>query len=256
MVAFTSRRCLWPCVAYKRRGLRQYKGGNMKPTNFRGRPLLHIMVFIFVLAAIFLPRGESSAALINGLYNTGVGADGQKLEDGELDKHYILTERPAGVLPGTFAFSDATPGLWTPALGQSAWVGPKNGNKNVAEGIYTYSLTFNLGGLIPSTAKISGQWATDNASQLFLNGDDTGNFIRVPGFLSLSDFAIDSNYFIAGLNTLEFRVNNLPSADENPSGLLVLNLAGTAHAVPIPGAVWLLGCGLIGLVGVKTKSSG
>ena len=109
--------------------------------------------------------------------------------------------------------------------------------------------------MIPSTAAISGRWASDNASYIFLNGFDTGYKRDRLGFLSYLDFEIgpETDFFITGTNTLQFLVNNLPSGDPNPSALLVLTLTGTASEVPIPGAIWLLGSALIALVGIKRR---
>jgi hypothetical protein len=43
--------------------------------------------------------------------------------------------------------------------------------------------------------------------------------------------------------------------DVNPNGAVVTNNSGvvTANATPIPAAAWLLGSGLMGLVGIRRK---
>ena len=225
----------------------------MKPTSYRGRPLLHLIVLVFVLAAVFYPQGDISAApvTIPGLFNTGVDSDGKKLKDGEPEENYMLTG-------AAFVISDGSkPTAWVPSLGQSAWIGPENGATDVAVGDYFYTLTFDLSGLLPSTAEISGRWASDNASEIFLNGVGTNNKRDTLGFLSLLDFKIESQFFIAGINSLEFRVVNSTSPEDlNPSGLLVLDLMGTASEVPIPGAAGLFGSALIVLVGIKRRLRG
>ena len=224
----------------------------MKPTSYRGRPLLHLIVLVFVLAAVFYPQGDISAApvTIPGLFNTGVDSDGNKLNDKDPEENYMLT----GAAAAAFVISDGSrPKAWTPSLGQSAWIGPPNGNIEAPGGDYFYGLTFDLAGLVPSTAAISGRWATDNSSEIFLNGVSTGFTRGLAGFNPLWDFEIDSDSgrgFLSGENTLTFKVHNL---GPGPTGLLVVDLMGTASEVPIPGAIWLFGSALMALFGIKRR---
>jgi len=204
---------------------------------------------VFVLAAVFYPQGDISAApvTIPGLFNTGVDSDGKKLKNGEPEENYMLTGAAAA-----FVISDGSrPKAWTPSLGQSAWIGPPNGNIEAPGGDYYYVLTFDLAGLVPSTAAISGRWATDNSSEIFLNGVSTGFTRPITGFKPLWDFEIDSGRgFLSGENTLTFKVYNLGNG---PTGLLVVDLMGTASEVPIPGAIWLFGSALMALFGIKRR---
>jgi len=226
----------------------------MKPTSFRGRPLVQLMVLVFLLASILFPVGEISAALvaISGLYNTGVDDVGQILADGEAEQHYQMT----GVDTGAFIISGGSkPSAWVSPQGQYVWIGPENGGSAAPEGNYLYTLTFDLTGLDPLTATISGLWASDNPSSIYLNDVNTGisRDDRL-SFSSLLGFEILSG-FVDGENTLQFYVNNLPPGP-NPSGLLVANLTGTASEVPIPGTVWLLGSALVALAGIRGRLSG
>ena len=102
---------------------------------------------------------------------------------------------------------------------------------------------FDLTGLVPGSAMITGRRATDNSGTMFLNGVNTGN--TVSGFTAFTTFSINSG-FVAGVNTLEFIVLNLAGTVGNPTGLRV-ELSGTADVVPEPGTVVLLGSGLAGL---------
>jgi hypothetical protein len=91
-------------------------------------------------------------------------------------------------------------------------------------------LTFNLAGLDPATASISGQWATDNEGQnIRINGIDTGQtsfsfggytpFLINSGFVpgvNMPDFAVANNGYIAG-----FRVGSI-------IGIAELSEPGTA----------------------------
>ena len=226
----------------------------MQPINFRRRPLFQLLVLVIVLAPILSPQGDISAARVTipGLFNTGVNDDGQKLKDGDREEHYVFT----GGVDGAFIISDGSrPSAWVSSLGQSSWIGPQNGAIDVPAGNYLYTLTFDLGGLDPLTAVISGRWASDNASAIFLNGESTGFEINEFGFMTRTPFTIESG-FVNGINALGFYVNNLYSPDRSPSGLLVLDLTGTASEVPIPGAFWLLGSALIALTGIRRRRRG
>ncbi len=91
---------------------------------------------------------------------------------------------------------------------------------------YVYRrLTFDLTGLDPTTASISGTGSADDSAIIRLNGNATGQ--TFPAFNVLSTFSITSG-FIAGVNTLDFVVSN-GGAGPNPTGLLVNSLSGTAR---------------------------
>ena len=224
----------------------------MRPTCFLRLALLHSFVLVFALAGILYPAGEISAALVTipGLYNTGVDNNGQILKDNDPEIHYILT----GETSGAFVISNSSkPGPWKPALGQSNWIGPEGGSTAAPAGNYVYTLTFSLDGLDPSTAIISGTWASDNSSEIYINDWFTENSVDGNDFVRYTSFTIDSG-FNAGDNTLEFRVTNSPP-DGNPSGLLVFDIRGSAAEVPIPGAVWLLGPALLLFIAVRRKTN-
>jgi len=59
----------------------------------------------------------------------------------------------------------------------------------------------------------------------------------------------------SGIHTLSFDVyqgGDLDAPPGNPFGLLY---SGTLTAIPIPPAIWLLGSGLLGLIGVARKKA-
>ena len=86
-------------------------------------------------------------------------------------------------------------------------------------GYYTYKTTFNLPSNF-STALITGQWATDDNANMFINGVFTN--ITTPSDFSFHNFSI-SNNFVAGTNSLEFVVYSVGG----PTGLQVNNIVGT-----------------------------
>jgi hypothetical protein len=153
-------------------------------------------------------------------------------------------------------------GPWISNSATSKWIAPRSdaGNGN-ADGNYTYRTTFDLTGLNPTSATITGWWATDNAGlDILINGKSTG--ISVP-FSDGSGYSFQSQHaftitegFAPGINTLDFVVNNFPnSGNINPTGLRV-ELAGAAEAgsVPEPCTLLLIGSGLIGLAATRKRS--
>ena len=83
---------------------------------------------------------------------------------------------------------------------------------------------------------------------------------EVPGAPGVTmDFSNTANYYVKELRELTIEGENrildseLPLFDPSTGALLLESASGTNYAVPIPGAVWLLGSGLIGLFGFRKK---
>lgn len=168
--------------------------------------------------------------LISSLYGTGTDNDGVLLPGGAVDPHYTLHASADAGFPGPNAIvlSEAFPiPPWLANGPVSKWIAPNNSSGSAQPGDYTYRLTFNLSNYDPANTVLCGQWATDNSGvNIFINGTPTGQ--TVSGFGAFATFVVDSG-FVAGLNTLDFVVNN--AAPAGPTGLRV-NLTG----VSIPGA--------------------
>lgn len=179
---------------------------------------------------------STQAALIQ-VYNTGVNSSGVSLPNGTTpDPHYSLISVPSGsattlVLTSAGGFPI---GPWLPDTSTSAWIRPNNPVPNDPSGFYHFRTTFDLSGLDPLTANIAGRWATDNSGTIFLNNANTG--ITSSGFTSWTGFSLTSG-FVAGINTLDFIVDNHTQATGNPVGLRVEFLSATAAAVPEPATV-------------------
>jgi subtilisin family serine protease len=162
------------------------------------------------------------------VYNTGVNSPGVLAADASLDPHYTIIASADSAYPGPNAYvvlSNVFPiGPWLSDGPNSKWIAPRSdaGNGNAA-GNYTYKTTFDLTGLNPATAVLSGQFAADNSAIILLNGAQVGS--ASPGFGSFTPFTISTG-FISGVNTLDFVVNNAPFSGINPTGLRV-EVSGT-----------------------------
>ena len=210
--------------------------------------------------AITLGLATSSMAVPITLFNTGVDAGGTVVPHNTIgDAHYTLTSVPAGSTTTTRAITSAGGfpiGPWLGDNTDSRWIGPDNDrtDSQYADddltgpvGLYEYQTTFDLTGLVPLTALISGRWsADDSGTDILLNGVSTGQ--TASNYFSWTDFSL-SDGFLPGINTITIIVNN---SGGGPTGLRV-EMSGTASAsVPESGAtVALFGLALVGLFGAR-----
>ena len=220
--------------------------------------LSHGIAAVVAFLVMSLPGRSVRADSITSLYNTGVDNSHTVLTDGTIgDPHYTLVSVPSDATQirirtsvGGFPIG---PYLGDDSL--STWIGPNNDSSlDGPFGSYDYRTTFSLVGLNAATASISGQWATDNNGiDILLNGVSQGFTTPFQDFV-FHTFTI-SNGFLAGINTLDFVVNNGSNSD-NPTALRV-EMIGSAAAVPLPTTAWvgLILFGGLGVVyGVRRKN--
>jgi hypothetical protein len=164
------------------------------------------------------------------IYSTGVLSDGTLLPGGQVDPHFTLVSAP---IPATSAYVvSQVPPVYVANTSSSQWIAPSAdayGVQNI--GNYDYRETFNLGGLDPASAALQIQIASDNESQILLNGVSAG--VVLAGDFSSSSFSTlhpltISQGFRPGLNTLDVVVTNEGSA----TGLQV-QVTGTANAADV-----------------------
>ena len=193
------------------------------------------LLVVAAVAATLIAAGPAQAAVITGLFNTGTDASNVALAGGNgvADPHYaILSSTSPGFAGGpavTFSVPD-----YVANDENSRWISiAANGNPGLNTTVYR--TTFNLSGFDIDTAQITGLWASDNNSEILLNGVATGWALPAHGisFYFLHPFTLSSG-FVEGINTLDFRVTDVGP----PTALRVDSLAGTADlAPPITGGV-------------------
>lgn len=208
----------------------------------------------FALSLLVVTAAQADA--IN-VFNTGVASDGTLLAGGATDPHYTVAV-PGGSGPGPafvvqatgFPLCVATACPWVPDGPNSNWIGPQAVPGATPAGNYTYTTTFDLTGLDPTTAVLNGQWLTDNNGvEAVLNGNVFNFTTPVTSFTGpFSPFTISSG-FVSGVNTLQFVV----AEDGLVTGLRA-EVSGTAAPVPEPATLLLLATGM-GAIAVKRRLS-
>ena len=201
-----------------------------------------------ITAGMVLPAKAASIPV----FNTGVVSQTPVAlaGDGAVDSHYTLIASADPSAPGPNAYVAGPDGVfpippWLPSGPDSKWISPwVSAATNALAGTYTYRTSFDLVGLDPSTAVLTGRWAADNSGVVFLNGAPLA--VRTGTFDAWSPFTMSSG-FVAGLNTLDFVVSNAPGRSGNPTGLRV-EIGGVADlAVPEPPTSLLIALALFGI---------
>jgi hypothetical protein len=193
--------------------------------------------------ALFTCVIAGQAMAVPSIWNTGVDNLGDPLADGATDTHYLLGG-------GLNAVATSPHPNWVAPPAGSKWIGPTLWNVTDPVGMYSYTQSFTLP-VDPDVKHyvLSGNWATDNTGEIFLDSVSTG--FTSTGYGALSSFSLNLD---PGDYTLEFRVENTPVGTPgapNPTALLVSDISlRSVPVIPAPGAVLLsaLGTGIIGLV--------
>jgi len=209
--------------------------------------------------ALSVTTGVASANTIP-VYSTGNGST----TDGYADPHWSYTlvnnagNGPSSGTSSAVVLANGSPGNsgpdffggWVANSAAGAWIGDNISGSNSGYnsgnggGSESYSTTFSMAGLNPSTAQISGEWTVDDAGELELNGNVVSTLVS-GNWGSLFTFSAPSSDFVAGSNTLTVVLTN---SDDQWEGTQVQITSATADAaVPEPLSLALFGTGLAGL---------
>ncbi len=191
----------------------------------RINPTFHLLVLAFLVLA-------ASACLANDIVIYGTGAVGGR---GLQDLNYLLVQAPPGVSTPINPYQVTYPPWVLPP--QGLWWDSTSYPPNAEPyGEYVYRTTFDLTGLGPKSAVLTGIAAADDAGEIWLNGKKVA---VMGGYTAPAPFTIASGVngaeFLPGVNTLEFHVQNL--ADNSVTGLLV-QIRGTAWPTAQTGGSW------------------
>jgi hypothetical protein len=174
-------------------------------------------------------------AALNGVFNTGVDANGNALyltAPGSVDSHYQLIQSSDPNNPGPNAIIwGGTPNGGAPSSSASGWIGPRNGN-GAPNGTYSYQTTFQIDNADVASSVLSGNMLAGgpsaNVVQAFLNGVET-DITLAPNTISTTAPFVITNGLQAGSNTLVF---NLADSSGNFPGLFRVELTGIGNALP------------------------
>ena len=121
-----------------------------------------LAVFVVFCGALFGPTANGSQISIEGLFNTGIGADDTLLSvGGHPDPHYTLDGNPAVVVGHNPA--------WIAPPDDARWISFPNGSFSVGvASLHSLPLLIESGD--PQSASITGRLSSDNDASIFLNG--------------------------------------------------------------------------------------
>lgn len=206
-----------------------------------------------IAVVVGLWDGALARAEVVPVFGTGVSPTGALLPDTAIDPHYTLIQYPGqvGTTPApTFVLSGITH-TYILSGTSSKWISwSPTWIDATPSGVWVYRTTFDLTGFLPNTAVLTGRIASDDEATIFLNGVNTG--IVSPRSDVFTELTLSTG-FVSGVNTIDFRVTNLPFVSFNPSALRV-DLSGSATAVPEPSTMALSVVGVVGLLFLRRRT--
>lgn len=232
------------------------------------------LVFFAASAAMLATATAATASISLRLHSTGESAPRAlnaapaplyAATGGGIELNYLLVSAPSGAGPATVTKNNWG-GFWLADNTTSRWISDRNhpNSSSVSPvGNYVFRYTFDLTGFslssILSAGGFTGRWASDNQGSVWLNGTQVSANVYPPGssaYGSWTNLTLSTG-LNAGLNTLEFRVNNAPAGGGNPVGLRVewesIVVPTAVDPVPEPFTMGLVGAAALAALKRRKK---
>ena len=178
-------------------------------------------------------------AAFNGLFNTGVDANGNPTPaNGAVDLHWTLIQSANPANPGPNAIDlgpQARPtGAASPGDDVSEWIATTADNINPNTGTYSYQTLFQIDNGDIASATLSGNILDlgshgGDTLQAFVNGIETDITLSQSPSASATSYVI-TNGFQAGTNVLVMTMNG--NGGGIPEGCLRIHVSGVGNALP------------------------
>jgi hypothetical protein len=203
----------------------------------KSNPLLHRAIprrihALALTAAVCCIAFSKTSAHAQTLVSTGLDASNTLIGAGGVaDAHWTVSEQAGGFGAAQTVYPNNADWFsgWIANGPSSDWIARNASITDNGPAPYTFSTTFDLTGLDPTTAEIFGSWAIDDQGSLALNGN-TISTIGNGDWGALTNFSVFSGslFFLPGINTLSMTI----TADDDFLDAARLQGAVFANSLP------------------------